>query len=172
MFSYLHKLLPQFLDDTKKNCTVVPYNTRQSNHIQITNFKYEFSRSTIMYSGPKLWNSLDSELQNCPSLNSFYKRKYKLKLIALYTQQKCLKIFTLPFCLYVFIMLFFMLFILYVYVYCLKMNYIFKHLNWDKPLIGLWSLCVPSHYDITCISIVLFVYFILVDFTLYISHQK
>ena len=46
------------------------------------------------------------------------------------------------------------------------MNYIFKHLNWDKPLIGLRSLFVPSHYDITCISIVLFVYFILVDFTL------
>ena len=86
MFSYLHNLLPMFLGDCfRENCSFVPYSTRQSNHIQIPKFKYEFSRTTIRYSGPKLWNSLESEIKNCPSLSSF-KRKYKSKLITSYTQ--------------------------------------------------------------------------------------
>ena len=38
MSPYLHTLLQQFLDDSfKQNCIVVPYNTRQSNHINIPN---------------------------------------------------------------------------------------------------------------------------------------
>lgn len=86
MFSYLHNLVPKFLENCfRENCSVIPYSTRQSNHIQIPSFKYDFSRTTIRYSGPKLWNSLESEIKCCPSLSSF-KKKYKFKLIKSYTQ--------------------------------------------------------------------------------------
>ena len=85
MFSYLHNILPKFLNDCfQENNLTVPYTTRQSNHIRVPKLKYEFSRSTVIFIGPKLWNCLDPNIKNCPTLSRF-KKMYINDLIKSYT---------------------------------------------------------------------------------------
>ena len=81
MFSYCHNYLPKFLDDCFiVNRSIIKYETRQSNNLYMPNFIYEFSRSTITYAGPKIWNELSNEVKQCPSLATF-KRKCKEYLL-------------------------------------------------------------------------------------------
>ena len=81
MYLFSHNSLPSFYNDLfVKNRFINNYITRQSDKFYLPNFRYNFSRTTIEYAGPILWNNLPNDLKSCPSLNSF-KRKYKNSLI-------------------------------------------------------------------------------------------
>ena len=81
MYSFVHNLLPPIYDDSFiKNKSFIKYVTRQSEHFYLPNFNYEFSRTTIQYAGPKLWNGLPLAIKSSPSLNTF-KQNYNKYLI-------------------------------------------------------------------------------------------
>ena len=62
----------------KKNNTVHNYSTRQANDFHIPKARTNFVSRNFMFTGPKLWNSLDQLLKEACSLNSF---KYHLKML-------------------------------------------------------------------------------------------
>ena len=75
MFSYLNDLLPKFLDNCfKDNKSMNTYNTRQNTNLFIPNYKYNFSRNTVKYVGPTLWNGLPVSLKCTSSLSNFKKK--------------------------------------------------------------------------------------------------
>ena len=77
MYSYCNSLLPNFLQTRFiQNKYITHRLTRQANNLFIPNFKYQFSRNTIRFTGPTLWNSIPENLKDAPRLSSF-KRKYK-----------------------------------------------------------------------------------------------
>ena len=79
MFSYLNETLPDFLD-TRFRCNNSrhSYNTRQENNIYIPNFRYNFSRHTIRYHGPSLWNALPDHIKcYSPIQVALFKNKLK-----------------------------------------------------------------------------------------------
>ena len=56
------------------------YKTRSSNNLYVPFYRYQVSRSTIRFIGPKVWNTVDTFLKQSPSLSSF-KKRFKLQLI-------------------------------------------------------------------------------------------
>ena len=83
VYSYCNNLLPNFLNKCFiQNKSLTGRLTRQADNLFIPNFKYNFSRNTIKYAVPKLWNSLSNDLKHSPTLLSF-KHKYKLSLLSL-----------------------------------------------------------------------------------------
>ena len=81
MYSYIKDILPKFLDNCfTKNNSRNTHSTRQSKHLHIPNYTYKFSRSSIMYAGPLLWNALPQCITCTTTLSSF-KSKYKHYLL-------------------------------------------------------------------------------------------
>ena len=81
MYSYNKDILPKFLDNCfTKNNSRNTHSTRQSKHLHIPNYTYKFSRSSIMYAGPLLWNALPQCITCTTTLSSF-KSKYKHYLL-------------------------------------------------------------------------------------------
>ena len=75
MFSYIHSLLPPpFLDLFTRNNNFHNYNTRTASnyrpYIRRTNIK----QLTILYQGPKVWNSLPTDITSSESRLSFRKK--------------------------------------------------------------------------------------------------
>ena len=62
----------------KNNNTLHNYSTRQANDFHIPKARTNFVSRNFMFTGPKLWNSLDQLLKEACSLNSF---KYRLKML-------------------------------------------------------------------------------------------
>ena len=76
---FLEKALPdQFSNYFMKACQVYQKFTRASNHNNyfIPHSKSSKTQRSIKYQGPLVWNSLDSSLKTCKTLNYF---KAKLK---------------------------------------------------------------------------------------------
>ena len=81
MYNYFNGLLPPlFTNLFSKNMDYHQYNTRDSAKIRLPFLRYETSRRSLLYAGPKHWNSLNHELKICPSLANF-KYKYKNQLL-------------------------------------------------------------------------------------------
>ena len=81
MYLFRNNMLPSLFNlYFAQNKSIRIYQTRQSDNYNVPNFKYEFSRSTIKFSGPTLWNSLPEFIKTCSSLSTFL-HKYKEFLI-------------------------------------------------------------------------------------------
>ena len=79
MFKFKMKmLLDQFSNYFMKTCQVYQKFTRASNHNNyfIPHSKSSKTQRSIKYQGPLVWNSLDTSLKTCKTLNNF---KAKLK---------------------------------------------------------------------------------------------
>ena len=86
MYNYSKGLLPQLFNYyfVLNNC-INTYETRNSCNMYVPFFHYKLSRSSIRFIGPKIWNTIDTELKQSPLFSSF-KRKYKMQLINKYHQ--------------------------------------------------------------------------------------
>ena len=74
MFKFKMKMLPgQFSNYFIKTCQVYQKFTRASNHNNyfIPHFKSSKTQRSIKYQGPLVWNSLDTSLKTCKTLNYF-----------------------------------------------------------------------------------------------------
>lgn len=77
MYSYFSNRLPQtFKNIFTSNSAIHSHSTRISKNIRLPLYKYNFSRTTIKYTGAKNWNRMTTELKNSKSLSQF---KYKYK---------------------------------------------------------------------------------------------
>ena len=84
MYKYDNNLLPPAFDFMFfKNQSVHNYPTRQSNEFHLPLLRTLLAKNTFIYDGPKFWNTLDIDMKNVPSLNSF-KRKLKMYLTKRY----------------------------------------------------------------------------------------
>ena len=84
MYKYDNKSLPSAFDSMFfKNQSVHNYPTRQSNEFHLPLLRTLLAQNTFIYDGPKFWNTIDIDIKNVPSLNSF-KRKLKLYLLQRY----------------------------------------------------------------------------------------
>ena len=63
------------------------YPTRRSNEFHLPLLKTLLAQNTFIYTGPKFWNSLDSNIKDAPSLNSF-KSKLNMFLLKSYKTKK------------------------------------------------------------------------------------
>ena len=82
MYKYNNKASPHICDDIFTKCSEVhDYKTRQSNSglIKIPAHKTALFGKSLSVSGPKIWNSIPSNIRNAQSFNSF-KMKYKIHL--------------------------------------------------------------------------------------------
>ena len=81
MYKYKYKLLSNF-DDFFDKPTASKYTLRSTTHgtlsLPVNSCKYV--EHSLSYRGPKLWNGLDNETKNIPSLNTF-KKQLKHSLI-------------------------------------------------------------------------------------------
>ena len=62
------------------NQDVHDYNTRSSTNYHLPLVKSNVSKDSLFYKGPIIWNRIENEIRNSPSVNSF-KRKYKSALL-------------------------------------------------------------------------------------------
>ena len=71
-----------------KTCQVYQKFTRASNHNNyfIPHFKSSKTQRSIKYQGPLVWNSLETSLKTCKTLN-YFKAKLKKLLLNKYTNQ-------------------------------------------------------------------------------------
>ena len=81
----MHKLnktdLPYIIESVFiKNSEIHKYPTRQTNLYHLPKTRLRLLQNTLMYNGPKFWNSLEPELQQT---TNFYTFKRKLKLFFL-----------------------------------------------------------------------------------------
>ena len=60
-----------FVPFFQRNNTIHSYPTRRSNHFHLPRTRTVFANKTIIFTGPKFWNSLNNELVEGPSINSF-----------------------------------------------------------------------------------------------------
>ena len=87
MFKFKMKMLPdQFSNYFMKTCQVYQKFTRASNHNNyfIPHSKSSKTQRSIKYQGPLVWNSFDTSLKTCKTLNNF-KAKLKKLLSNKYT---------------------------------------------------------------------------------------
>ena len=56
------------------NSTIHHHYTRQHDHIYIGRTRTHKRQMTVVYQGPKLWNSLPDELKGCFSINCFRRK--------------------------------------------------------------------------------------------------
>ena len=81
MYNYDNNSLPHIFDTMfPKNQSFHTYPTRRSNEFHLPLLRTLLAQNTFIYTGPKFWNSLDSNIKDAPSLNSF---KSKLKMFLL-----------------------------------------------------------------------------------------
>ena len=84
MYRFENNTLPiSFQDFFMKNNATHNYNTRSASQLKLIRPNLNINKYSIKYSGSKLWNSLDSELKNSKTINSF-KSNYKKTLISKY----------------------------------------------------------------------------------------
>ena len=84
MHRFLNKNLPKSFDNYfYKHNDIHHYNTRNAENLISVKPTSNLIKSSIKYIGPKLWNSLDSNLKTSKTAKSF-KAKYKSALIATY----------------------------------------------------------------------------------------
>ena len=84
MHRFLNKNLPKSFDNYfYKHSDIHHYNTRNAENLISVKPTSNLIKSSIKYIGPKLWNSLDSNLKTSKTAKSF-KAKYKSALIATY----------------------------------------------------------------------------------------
>ena len=84
MFELKNDNLPHvFAPLFQRNFILHSHSTRQANHYHLPQTRTVFANSTFTFTGPKFWNSLNNQLVDSPSLNSF-KRKLKLYLLERY----------------------------------------------------------------------------------------
>ena len=62
------------------NSAIHQYSTRQNTNLHVPKCRTSLRQATIVFQGPKLWNSLPLEIRTNPSLNSF-KKSLKLFLL-------------------------------------------------------------------------------------------
>ena len=82
MYKQINKLLPpagSFSFQT--NSVVHSHFTRQSEHLHLARCRTRRRQTTILFQGPRLWNSLPSRIKKSPSVNVF-KRLTKVMLLA------------------------------------------------------------------------------------------
>ena len=81
MYKFSSNNLPDiFLEMFIRNNSVHNYPTRQRDAYHLPRTRTIFAKKTIMYTGPKYWNDLPSEVTSSLTLSSF---KYKLKQLIL-----------------------------------------------------------------------------------------
>ena len=86
MYKYFKGLLPPLFNNYfTLNHHINKYKTRNSENLYVPFYRYQVSRSTIRFIGPKVWNSTDTFLKQSPSLSSF-KKRFKLQLIENHNQ--------------------------------------------------------------------------------------
>ena len=75
MYKYKNKLLPNF-DDFFEKPTESKYSLRSKTRgtLSLPKKSCKYVEHSLSYRGPKLWNDLDNEIKNIPSLNIFKKR--------------------------------------------------------------------------------------------------
>ena len=66
-----------------KNNTIHNYSTRQANDFHLPKSRTNFANRNFMFTGPKLWNSLDNSLREACSLNTF-RYRFKMRLFDSY----------------------------------------------------------------------------------------
>ena len=90
MYDFSSKNLPSALTQMfKTNNEVHEYNTRQASSFHISRARTKFTLDTIVCTGPRFWNSLDSNITHAVSISVF---KHKLKsylLSKFYTNMIC-----------------------------------------------------------------------------------
>ena len=88
MYNYNNNSLPKNVDTMfPKNQSFHNYPTRRSNEFHLPLLRTLLAQNTFIYTGPKFWNSLDSNIKDAPSLNSF-KSKLKMFLLKSYNTKK------------------------------------------------------------------------------------
>lgn len=83
MYSYNNQLLPQNFNHMFLNNQTHNYNTRICNHFKIPFCRTKTRQFSIIYQGPKYFNSLSSDIRDAPSSNLF-KLRLKYFIISLY----------------------------------------------------------------------------------------
>jgi len=84
MYNYTFNNLPLNFDNYfVTNRSIHNYSTRSSDLYRPSNFKFNLARNSIKRQGPLLWNSIDINLRNSPSVFTF-KHKYKYNLLSFY----------------------------------------------------------------------------------------
>ena len=85
MYQLNNSELPQALSSIFiKNNQVHNYFTRQASSYHLLFVRTHFKRNTLMFTGPKFWNSLDCSVKQAVGLFVF-KRKLKSLLLVKYT---------------------------------------------------------------------------------------
>ena len=75
MFSYIHSLLPPpFLHLFNRNNNFHNYNTRTASNYRPHICRTDIKQFTILYQGPKVWNSLPTDITSSESRLSFKKK--------------------------------------------------------------------------------------------------
>ena len=84
MYNYNTNTLPRIFDSMfPRNQSFHNYPTRQSNEFHLPLLRTLLAQNTFIYTGPKLWNSLESDIKDAKSLYSF-KKKLKSSLFISY----------------------------------------------------------------------------------------
>ena len=77
MFQYHNGLLPSpFLNIFLKNSDIHQYNTRSSHCYRSHTCRTNIKQFTILYNGPKIWNSLPKHITNISSYSLFKKHLF------------------------------------------------------------------------------------------------
>ena len=85
MYSYNNNLLPRAFNNMfPKKQSFHNYPTRRSNEFHLPLLRTLLAQNTFIYTGPRFWNSLDNDIKNARSLNSF-KSKLKSFFLQLYS---------------------------------------------------------------------------------------
>ena len=83
MYNYNNKALPNIFHTMfLKNDSFHKYPTRRSNEFHFPLLRTLFAQNTLIYNGPKLWNSLNDSIKFSPSLNIFRNRIKSFLLMA------------------------------------------------------------------------------------------
>ena len=86
MYKLINKSLPQVFDSMfVRNQSVHNYPTRQSDEFHLPLVRTHLAQNSFIFTGPKLWNSLENEMKNAPSLYTF-KNKLKKFLLKSYNE--------------------------------------------------------------------------------------
>ena len=88
VFMYLchNELLPCAIQNYfKLNSSIHKYATRNASNYHLPKIRTSVMKRSILFDGPKLWNSIPVTIRNCRSLQTF-KQKYKMYLIESYVQ--------------------------------------------------------------------------------------
>jgi hypothetical protein len=78
MFKFIKGMLPNIFKDLfKRNSDISTRMTRNSSKLNLPHCKTEMYKSSVKFQGPKLWNSLEDNVDHYCSVHSFKKRVKK-----------------------------------------------------------------------------------------------